>query len=62
MKTEYCLWRSALEEVLMTYEPFSDTEGQKFWIDWLDLLLDLYRAEPGECGCRSLDLLEVQSP
>lgn len=51
-KTEFCLWWCAMEEVLLEYEPFSDTEGQLFWLDWTNILIDQYRAEPGACQCK----------
>lgn len=40
---EMLLWWDALHDVLLYYEPFSDSEGQKFWIDWMDELTDEYQ-------------------
>lgn len=52
-KTNFCLWWCAMEVVLLDYEPFSDTDGQLFWIDWSNILIEQYRGEPGTCGCEA---------
>lgn len=41
---EIVLWLDAVENYLWEYEPFSDSEGQEFFIHWAHALIDEYQA------------------